>query len=113
LAEEDVAVAGAAWVKETETGRWYLYLVTPLVGKEGGKIPAYRRVNEVIRQIPQPFWVDPLEIKVVAPSSPFAADIADLQQRYPEGKPIRYGGWRLGEVSMEAAYIYPSVGSAV
>jgi hypothetical protein len=54
LAEEGVPVTAAAWVKESENGRWYLYLATPLVPEDGGKRPAYRRINTVFRQMPQP-----------------------------------------------------------
>src|SRR5437660_12729851 len=51
LAKEGVAVTGAAWVKESENGDWYLYVVTPLVGEDGATKPAYRRVNRVIREM--------------------------------------------------------------
>jgi hypothetical protein len=37
LAQEGIAVTAAAWLKESESGDWYLYLATPLVSEGGGK----------------------------------------------------------------------------
>jgi hypothetical protein len=34
LAAQDVPVTAAAWIKESERPRWYLYLATPLVPKQ-------------------------------------------------------------------------------
>src|SRR5271166_5756205 len=64
LSAQGIPVAAAAWVKESEGGPWYLYIVTPLVPEDGGKLPVYRRLIPVIRQMPQPFWVDPMDFKV-------------------------------------------------
>ena len=33
LTHEGIGVTAAAWVKESESGDWYLYLATPLVGR--------------------------------------------------------------------------------
>ena len=44
LADEGVLVAAAGWVKEIESGQWFLYLATSLVGEDGATRPAYRRV---------------------------------------------------------------------
>src|SRR5207249_4915144 len=91
-----------------ESGRWYLYLVTPLVAAGGPKRSAYRRVNEVYRQMPQPFAVEPLEFKVVGPHSPLGEALANLQRRYPgSSSPVWYRGARLGGLAVEGAYVYP------
>ncbi len=52
LVQGGVSVTAAAWVRESDSGDWYLYLATPLVSEGGGKRAAYRRVNEVIRALP-------------------------------------------------------------
>ena len=76
LAQEGIAVTAAAWVKESESGDWYLYLATPLVGEDGATRPAYRRVNTVIREMKKEgFWMDPVEIKVIGPHDPIAKDM--------------------------------------
>ena len=109
LAEEGIPVAAAFWVKEAESGQWFLYLVTPLVGEDGATRPAYRRVNAVIRGMPAPFWIHPLEVKVIAPTDPAAQDVLAVLRRGPgpRASPIRWGGTTLGDVSIDGAYFYP------
>src|SRR5262245_47507467 len=65
LAEEGVAVTAACWLKESESGWWHLYIATPLVGEDGGKKQAYRRMNEVIRQTPENAWLRLLPKKAI------------------------------------------------
>ena len=109
LVREGVPVRATAWVKESEYGPWYFYIVTPLVSEDGDTGPAYRRTNVVLRQIPQPFWVDPMEYKVVAPSEPVGKAILDLYRQYPGLFPRWYRGASLGGTPIEGAYIYPPV----
>jgi hypothetical protein len=45
LTESDIPITAAGWVKESDRGQWYLYLVTPLVGEVGATTPAYRRIR--------------------------------------------------------------------
>lgn len=113
LAEANVAVTAAAWVKECESSRWYLYLATPLVTEDGATLQAYRQIYAVMRQIPQPFWVKPSEVKAVAPSSPLAEALVSVYTRYPGRGPIRYDGYRLGNISVEGAYVYPPIPAPV
>jgi hypothetical protein len=113
LVGEGIAVKAAGWVKESEGGPWYLYLVTPLVDEERATRPAYRRVNAVIRQIPQPFWVDPMEIKVVGPDSRVGKAMRDLNRSYPGASPIWHRGGSLGGLSIDGAYVYRSVPAPV
>jgi hypothetical protein len=109
LVEEGIPVAAAGWLKEAEDGQWFLYIASPLVDEEGATKAAYRRVNAVIRQMPQPFWIHPLEIKLVEPGSPIARAMRELNARIPGPSPIRYGGAQIGGMSIEGAYIYPPV----
>jgi hypothetical protein len=113
LSEEGVAVTAACWLKEAEDSQWFLYLATPLVSEEGATKAAYRRVNTVIRQMPQPFWIDSLEIKLVGAGSPLARAVQDLHSRYPGPSPIPYRGSQLGDINIEAASIYPPVATPV
>jgi hypothetical protein len=48
LTEEGIKVINSAWVKPTEKDRWALFIVMPLVDKEG-PILAYRDVYRVLR----------------------------------------------------------------
>jgi hypothetical protein len=99
-------VAAAFWVKESENGRWYLYVATPLVPREGGTREAYRRIVAAYREMPEAFSIGPLQIRAVAPSSPVGGAVLDLQKRHPGKGPIRYGDGLLGNVPAEATYIY-------
>lgn len=106
FAEEGMAVA-AAWVKEYDAWQWYLYLVTPLVGEDGDTTAAYRKVHAVYRAMPEPLRVDLFQIKVVGPSEPVGQAILALRRRSVGRGPVEYAGPRLGDVSVDAAYIYP------
>ena len=72
-------------------------------------MPAYGRVDAVIRQMPQPFRLDSGEIKVIAPDGPTGKAILELHRQYPGRFPLWYRGSRLGDVNVEGAYIYPPV----
>jgi hypothetical protein len=113
LTEAGVVVTAAGWLKDGESGLWYLYLATPLVEEGGATRKAYRRVHEVMRDIPQPFWLDPLSVKVIAPDSPVAQAVQELHRRYPGGRPIRVGETVLGGRSVEGAYVYPPLHAPV
>ena len=108
LTQEGVAVTAAAWVKESESGDWYLYLATPLVAEDGGKRPAYHRVNMVIREMQnEGFGMDPSAKKVIGPHDPIAQDLMANRDGRPGGPPTPFRGSRLGDLAVEEAYIYP------
>jgi hypothetical protein len=107
LAEAGIAL-GAAWVKESDAWQWYLYLVTPLVGEDGGTRSAYGQVLEVFRAVPLPFALDPFQLKVVGPSEPVGKAILNAQRGHPGRGPIPYGGFSLGGLSIDGAFIYPA-----
>jgi hypothetical protein len=108
LTKEGVDVKAAAWVKESESGDWYLYLATPLVGEGGGKRSAYHRVNEVIRDMQlEGFGMDPFAKKVIGPNDPIPKDLVAHRNGRPGGPPTPFRGSRLGDLAVEEAYIYP------
>jgi len=109
LSNEGIAVTAAAWVKEDEYGPWFFYLITPLASERGGTMTAYDRVNTVLRQVPQPFWVDPMEYKVIAPDSAVGRAVRDLHRQYPGLFPRWYREPQLGGMPLEGAYIYPPI----
>lgn len=113
LIEEDVPVTAAGWVKESESERWYLYLVTPLVGEHTGKKPAYRRINEVFRRLSQPLWVEHWDVNVVGPDSRVGEALCELQRTYPGPRSLRYAGPRLGDMYIDGVYVYPPLPAPV
>src|SRR6266852_6323227 len=98
LTHERIAVTAAGWVKESETGDWFFYLATPLVGEDGGTKAAYRRVNTVIRDMEKEgFGMDPFEKKVIGPHDPIARDMV-VHRGGSARTPTRFRGTRLGDL---------------
>jgi hypothetical protein len=110
LPYEKVTVTAAAWVKESDTGDWYLYLATPLVSEGESTRMAYRAVNAAILKMQQEdgFERESLEIKVIGPYNPITRDLVANRGR-PGGPPVPFRGSRLGELYVEEAYIYPPI----
>jgi hypothetical protein len=108
LGRNGVDITAAAWIHEGESGDWYLYLATPLVSENGDTLPAYRRLNEVYRSMrDEELGVDQFEVKMIGPHDPIAEDIAKNRSPRPGKSPRRFTGGRLGELSVEQAWIYP------
>jgi hypothetical protein len=108
LVREGVEITAAAWIKESESDMWYLYLATPLVGEDAPTRPVYGRVNEVIRAMQRAgFWPDGFDIKLIGSHNPIAIDMVAHRNSHPAPIPTRFRGARLGPLPVEAAYIYP------
>ena len=101
-------VTAACWLKTSNDGKWFLYIASPIVDAEGITM-AYRRLNPLVRAMPEPFWIDPFEIKLIGSSHPIARDVLNIHVRAPGPRvcPIRWGGIQLGDVSIEGVYLYP------
>jgi hypothetical protein len=101
-------VAAAFWIQPSENGKWYFYMVSPMVDAEG-IINAYRRLQPLVRAMPQPFSIDVLKIRLIGPSDPIAQDVLASLARMPGAGvgPIRWSGTWLGNVSIDGAYLYP------
>lgn len=108
LTQEGFDVTTACWLKESENDQWYFYVVSPVVESESFS-RAYGRLHTIIRRIPQPLWIDPLEVRLLEPQDPIAKDVLAIHQRAPGPTvcPTRWGGTQLGNLSIEDAYLYP------
>jgi hypothetical protein len=101
-------VSAAFWLKPAEDGQWYFYVVSPVAESKPMNV-AYAQLHTLIRQMPQPRWIDPLEVKLIGPSHPIARDILTIYNRaagHP-ASPIRSAGQQLGNVSVDGTYLYP------
>jgi len=108
LNQEGIAVVAGGWVKESDRDRWYLYLITPLVGEDGATRATYRRVVPVIRQLQEEGTaIDFFEVKVIGPKDPVAVPVLQMQRNASNRLPIRYPSTSLGGLSIEGAYFYP------
>ena len=109
LSQGGFEVAAAAWLKASEDGKWRFYLISPVVDAEGHH-KAYRQLHLLIWKRTQPFGIDPLEIRLLGSNDPIGRDVlAAIRSRVsaPRVSPIRWAGTRLGNVSIEEAYLYP------
>jgi hypothetical protein len=108
LPQDGFAVTAAFWLKAAEDGEWYFYIVSPVAEPERLS-GAYGRLHTLIRQMPQTLWIDPLEVKLIAPSNPIAKDVLAIHKSAlgPKGRPVRWSGNQLGNVRVEEAYLYP------
>lgn len=107
LEKAGIDVTAACWIKTDDDEQWYLYVASPIVDNEGA-VAAYRQVHTIIRQMPEPFWIDPFEVKLLGASDPIAEAVLKLHEKYPARIATRYKQPTLGGVSIEAAYIYPA-----
>ena len=62
LAQEGFEVTAGFWLRLVDDGEWRCYIASPTVEKEGLSA-GYRRLHTIIRGMPQPFSIDPLEVK--------------------------------------------------
>ena len=106
----------AFWAKPTESGKWYLYLVSPFVNEHGHK-EAYLYVFAQLRKMPE-VWIEPLDIKVIGLEDSLGKAALELRNsrfadRASASNPkllqrmTRFDGSTLGGVSVDGAYIYP------
>lgn len=106
IAGFDVSVA--FWVKTSEEGLWFLYIGSTSL--EPSKVgDAYRTLYACLSKIPNA-WIGMSEVKLIQASNPIAKDAIAARDRQPSRLPVRFQGSRLGNVSIEEAYIYPHVG---
>jgi hypothetical protein len=108
LPQNGFDVTAAFWLKAADDGQWRFYIVSPdAVHERLNK--AYQRLFTLIGAMPQPHWLDPLEVKLIGPNSALAKDVLAIHARASgfKGSPIRWGGTQVGNISIEGAYLYP------
>jgi hypothetical protein len=110
LAEFDAykPLAAAFWAKESDSGNWYLYLASEQI-TDSTKNADYGEVLRLIGH--QQVWLDPFQVKVISARDPIARSVLDLVRKSPNLIPARWFSPRLGERSVDEAYVY-SVPSA-
>ena len=107
LAQNQFAVTGAIWLRASMNGKWYFYIVSPVMDTEGFTA-AHRKLHPLVRAVPQLSRIDPLAIKLIGPSHPIARDILNGTgpATTPQGVPVRWRGIWLGGMSVEEVYVY-------
>jgi hypothetical protein len=95
----------AFWLKESEDGQWYLYLVSDQINDTNFDL-AYAEVHRLLGRGPH-LWLELFEVKVRGTDDPIAKAVIALQQKYPGPLATRLRNRMLGGVSVEEVYIYP------
>jgi hypothetical protein len=107
LPKRGFSVTAAFWLKTSDDGKWHFYLVSPVVDAKGLPM-AYRELHPLVRTMPQPFGIDPLEIKLIGPKNALARDVLTTnRQAAAHGTtPLRWSGKQAGNVCIEDAFVY-------
>src|SRR5205823_6786239 len=102
---EHIPVKAAFWLKETDRGRWHLYVASDKMnGSEKGD--SYGEVLRVVAEMNDPNF-SPFRVKLIGSSSPLAQAALDFSRRYPGKVLSRFDGGQFGGVSVDGLYIYP------
>jgi hypothetical protein len=108
LVRDGFDVRVAFWVKASEGGVWHLYIASPAVSPEK-VVEAFRTVYASLSKLADP-WVSHSEVKLLNGTDPAARAAVEIRDRLPGKSPTRYHGKRLGNLTIEEAYIYPPPG---
>ncbi|MFN0054863.1 MAG: hypothetical protein ACKV0T_22045 [Planctomycetales bacterium] len=118
LKASEFDVHAALWMKPTEEGKWFLYLVSPFVD-ERGPSASYSEVYSVLRRHPE-LAIDPLDVRVIGMQDSISEAVVKLlKPKVPKSPYVvpnlvpyagitQFGGAMLGGVNIDGAYIYPA-----
>ncbi len=95
----------AFWLKDSEDGGWYLYLVSDRIDDSNLR-PAHGEVHRILAKGSN-IWLDPLfQVKVRGVENAVAKAVMEIQQQYPSMLPTRLRTLRLGDLYVAEVYIY-------
>jgi hypothetical protein len=98
-------IQSAFWLKESDNGRWYLYIASEQITDENFDV-VYGEVGDLAAEMPDPYF-DIFHVRVIGASDPLAKAVREMQKRYP-GRSQRFHDKILTHRSYEDGYIYPS-----
>jgi hypothetical protein len=97
-------VGAAFWLKESDSGHWYLYIASDRL--DGEKIAdAYGEVLRLNKELADPNF-DPFQVKLISLDHPLAKAARELYRGRPWKFPTRYHGRIFGGASTDEVYIY-------
>lgn len=104
--EKKIPIQAAFWIKDSEEGRWYLYVASDQINDHNIKV-AYGEVLRIARTMRDPNF-DPFQVKAIGADNPLARAAMDVLQRYPGRLATHFHSRVFGGVGVEEGYIYPS-----
>ena len=106
LLDKTLPVKVAFWLKPSDE-RWWLYIASEQI-VNGDVKHGYQQVVAVARAMNNPY-LDSSRVKLIAADNSLARAALSVQQRYPGRMGTRYNGRILGDMSIDGAYIYPTL----
>ena len=109
---ERIPVKAAFWLKDSEEGRWYLYITSDEIKDENIR-DSYGKLSRVARELSRAademssFFLDPFLVKLIPANDPLAQAALDINRRFAGNLPTRLGGQRFGGLTVDGVYIYP------
>jgi hypothetical protein len=108
LAADGFEITAAFWAKETESGRWYLFIASPVVDEQGLSA-AYGVLIAAVRNLPHQ-WIDAMEVKLLRSDDVMTVAAQQLIAPNPPPASFRsakyYDAWTLGGVGVDGVYAY-------
>ena len=99
-------VQAAFWLKESDTGEWYLYVASDQITDDNFDV-AYGEVLRIADAMADP-WFDPFQVKLINVNDPQAMSVLAIQPRHPRRIATRIHGHAINGLPFEEVYIYPS-----
>ncbi len=110
---ELIPVKATFWLKDSEEGRWHLYIASDEI-KDENIGDSYGKLSRVARELSRvademsSFFLDPFLVKLIPADDPLAQAALDINRRFPGNLPTRLGAQRFGGLTVDGAYIYPT-----
>jgi hypothetical protein len=107
LVRDGFDVTASFWLKPPEDNWWNLYVASKAVDEDGPAV-AYRMLQKSQQKLIGT-TISLSDVKLIGASNAIVRDVRKIQRRYSGTAPIRFGGARLGTMTVEEALIYPPV----
>lgn len=95
----------AFWLKPSEKDSYYLYIASNEIDDTNFEL-AYAEVSRLTRDLESPFF-NPFKVNVISGKDPLANAADEINVKFPDRIPVRYGGRMFGGMSIDGVYIYP------
>jgi hypothetical protein len=104
---EYAKLRAAFWVKESDTGHWYFYLVSDQIDDSNFDL-AYGELVRIEGKHRNE-WIDPFQVKVAGVDDSVARAVLKIQQELSSTVPTRLRQIRLGDLFVDELCLYPPI----
>jgi len=100
----------AFWLKASDDQIRYLYIASDRIDDTNFRV-AYGEVLRLAADLRKSGrgYLNPFRVKVVGAANPLAKAALELIQQYPPGSPAELDETTFGGISVDDAYVYPSL----